>query len=75
MTDHDRARLYHAFACAMASTRAQPRNARRWLARCAGYNPSGSHRWGEDGWPAKARGILDAMGEVHPLLWPRQWRV
>lgn len=29
MTDHDRARLYHAFACAMAGTIPQPRNARQ----------------------------------------------
>lgn len=75
MTDHDRARLFHAFACAMAGTTPQPRHARRWLAKAAGYSAPRSHRWGDDDWPAKARGILDAMGQVHPLQWPEGWRV
>lgn len=75
MTDHDRARLYHAFACVMANVPPQPRSARRWLAGIAGYSPLISHRWGEDDWPAPARSILDAMRRIPPEDWPESWRV
>ena len=75
MTDHDRARLFYGFACVLSGAKPHPRSARPWLARILGITPSTAQRWGEDNWPAKARAILDAMAQVHPLQWPTNWRI
>lgn len=75
MTDHDRARRAYRIACVLADVRPAARSARPWFARAAGYHPTYARGWGEDGWPKRARDLLDRMEQTPPAAWPAEWGV